>query len=192
MLHHGQISDGAGHHITAFQERAASLGVDVHRVALSRDAVPVVESLASQFDTPLLISTELASSAPAFIAGLDDSGVAWRFAEEPATSNDAPLGLSLAHLAIAETASVLLSEPSLEDRGIGMLVATQLVLCPTDRLVPALDQAASVLRQFATQPGGAYTTLVTGPSRTADIERALTVGVQGPAKLSVLFVDTLN
>ncbi|MDQ3413285.1 MAG: lactate utilization protein, partial [Chloroflexota bacterium] len=41
-------------------------------------------------------------------------------------------------------------------------------------------------------PGGAYATLVTGPSRTADIERVLTVGVQGPARLIVLFVDELS
>ena len=35
-------------------------------------------------------------------------------------------------------------------------------------------------------------TLVTGPSRTADIERVLTVGVQGPARVAVLFLDALG
>ncbi|MDQ4044385.1 MAG: lactate utilization protein, partial [Chloroflexota bacterium] len=36
---------------------------------------------------------------------------------------------------------------------------------------------------------GSYATLVTGPSRTADIERQLTVGVQGPARLHVVFIE---
>ena len=36
-----------------------------------------------------------------------------------------------------------------------------------------------------------FSTLVTGPSRTADIERVLTVGVQGPGKVMTLFVDDL-
>jgi L-lactate dehydrogenase complex protein LldG len=47
------------------------------------------------------------------------------------------------------------------------------------------------LRQVALTPGGAFATLLTGPSRTADIERVLTVGVQGPGKVMTLFVDDL-
>ena len=49
-----------------------------------------------------------------------------------------------------------------------------------------------MLREIASRPGGSYATLVTGPSRTADIERVLTVGVQGPARIAVLFVDDLT
>jgi L-lactate dehydrogenase complex protein LldG len=48
-----------------------------------------------------------------------------------------------------------------------------------------------MLRQFAVAPGGSFATLVTGPSRTADIERVLTVGVQGPGAVMVVFVDEL-
>jgi L-lactate dehydrogenase complex protein LldG len=36
--------------------------------------------------------------------------------------------------------------------------------------------------------GPSYATFVTGPSRTADIERQLTIGVQGPAAMHVVFV----
>ncbi|MDP9363469.1 MAG: lactate utilization protein, partial [Chloroflexota bacterium] len=88
--------------------------------------------------------------------------------------------------------SVLLAEPTLHDRAVGMLTVAQLVLCPTAALVPSLDEAAPTLREIALRPGGGYATLVTGPSRTADIERVLTVGVQGPARVEVLFVDDLR
>ena len=139
-----------------------------------------------------LISTDLAQTAESLWAALSACGCSPNFPLGPDETNDAPLGLSLAYLAVAETASVLLAEETLADRSIGLLVAEQIVVCPTTALVPSLDEAAPVLRSFATRPGGAYTTLVTGPSRTADIERTLTVGVQGPAKLSVIFVDELT
>ncbi len=73
-----------------------------------------------------------------------------------------------------------------------MLAANQLMVCRTDDLVRGLDEAAPVLRELALRPGGAYATLVTGPSRTADIERVLTVGVQGPARVAVLFLDDVG
>jgi L-lactate dehydrogenase complex protein LldG len=179
--------------LAAFTARAAPLGVAVNRVADGDAATAAIASIAGEFDiTAPLVSAELAQTAPGLIAALTRNGLTTAIATDPTETNDAPLGLSLARLAIAETGSVLLAEGNLEDRGIGLLVSTNVVICPTDRLVPSLDEAAPVLRAIAGQPGGGYATLVTGPSRTADIERVLTVGVQGPARLAVLFVDRLS
>ena len=48
-----------------------------------------------------------------------------------------------------------------------------------------VDELAEGFRWLADQPrAAAYATFVTGPSRTADIERSLTIGVQGPSRLT--------
>lgn len=178
--------------LARFVERATPLGIDVARVPDAAAAAARVGALAAELGAPRpLIAAELRDTAPRLAAALTGEGIAWGLPEDPAATRDAPLGVSLARLAVAETASVLLAEPTLDDRAIGMLAVVQLVVCPTDGLVPSLDEAAPVLAALAARPGGAYATLVTGPSRTADIERVLTVGVQGPARLAVLFVDDL-
>jgi L-lactate dehydrogenase complex protein LldG len=63
---------------------------------------------------------------------------------------------------------------------------------PTSALLPTLDEAAPILKALALAPGRNMVTLVTGPSRTADIERVLTVGVQGPGRVMILFADDLE
>lgn len=176
-----------------FASRAAALGVTVSRVGGITEAAGAIKAqMADARAGRTLISAEVTTMAPGLAGALEAIGCPWDHPGDPASTNDQPFGVSLARLAVAETASVLLAEEGLDDRGIGLLVTNQLVLCPTSRLKPTLDDAAPILRELATRPGGAYTTLVTGPSRTADIERTLTVGVQGPATLSVLFVDDLT
>lgn len=179
--------------LARFTEGAEPLGVRVGRVADAAAAAGRAAELAREIGaTVTLVAAEVGAAAPSFGGHLAAAGASWVVPGEPATTRDAPFGVSLARLAVAETASVLLAEPTLEDRAIGMLTVAQLVLCPTASLVPSLDEAAPVLREIALRPGGGYATLVTGPSRTADIERVLTVGVQGPARVDVLFVDDLR
>jgi L-lactate dehydrogenase complex protein LldG len=58
-------------------------------------------------------------------------------------------------------------------------------LVGTGQLLPDL---AAVLGRIQPSKAG-YLAMITGPSRTADIERVLTIGVHGPLRLIVVFVD---
>jgi len=179
--------------LSEFSERAADLGVVVERVADSDEAAARIRRFGTELDVErVAVSAELIAAAPSLKLGLDRRNLAAEVPDDAARVREAPFGASLGLAGIAETGSILLAEASLPDRAIGMLVAVQVIVCRTATLVPSLDQAAALLRALAARPGGAYATLVTGPSRTADIERVLTVGVQGPARLIVLFVDELS
>jgi L-lactate dehydrogenase complex protein LldG len=175
-----------------FREKSESLGVTVLRVASPEDAAQAVADWAQSLEADcIIVASEVMRQMPGIAAALTSAGLRVRASASPAETRDAPLGLSMGRLAVAETGSVLLSEPTLEDRSVGMLTLAQATICPSVALVASLDDAAPVLRELALAKGGAFSTLVTGPSRTADIERVLTVGVQGPGKVMTLFVDDL-
>jgi L-lactate dehydrogenase complex protein LldG len=178
--------------LITFTTRAEAVGIRVDRVTTAEDAAARLNDLRSELEAPALsISSELVDAAPALIATLDAAGIAWSSPADPTEARDVPLGVSLAKLAVAETGSVLLAEESLAARSVGLLSLANVVICRTGDLVETLEEAAVALKEIAIRPGGGYATLVTGPSRTADIELSLTIGVQGPARLLVLFVDNL-
>jgi L-lactate dehydrogenase complex protein LldG len=175
-----------------FREKAEPLGVTVQRVASAAAAAQVVADWALSLEADgIIVASEVMRQVPGISTALTSAGLRVRASASPAETRDAPLGLSMGRLAVAETGSVLLSEPSLEDRSVGMLTMAQATICPSAALVASLDDAAPLIRELSLAKGGAFSTLVTGPSRTADIERVLTVGVQGPGKIMTLFVDDL-
>lgn len=118
---------------------------------------------------------------------MGDMGLQVRTDPSPESTRDQPWGVSYARAAIAETGSVILHENRLDQRSVSLMTESLIVFCPLDRLLPSLDEAASVLRDIGSD-GSSYATFVSGPSRTADIERQLTLGVQGPSTLHVVFL----
>ena len=179
--------------LAEFREKAEPLGVTVLRVASAEAAAQAVADWGLSLEADcIVVASELKRQMPGIATALTSARLPVRASASPAETRDAPLGLSMGRLAVAETGSVLLSEPSLEDRSVGMLTLAQATICPTSALVASLDNAAPVIRELSLAGGGSFSTLVTGPSRTADIERVLTVGVQGPGKIMTLFVDDLN
>ena len=105
--------------------------------------------------------------------------------EDPAADvADVPLAVVRGEMGIAESGSVLVSEHALGDRVVTMLCRRLVQVVAADDVVDRLEDAAAWLAARAGQPG--FASLMTGPSRTADIERSLTIGVQGPDEVDVI------
>lgn len=172
----------AGDLVDRFRHWAERAGATVELVSDQTSATAAVQSLAERIQSRRITATR--NAAPFAPAGALVGGSVAEVA-------DAELGISLARLAVAETGSVLLGSNVPEDRLVGMLSRTHAVIVSTNRLVASLDDAAPELRRL-TAPGTdqvRYLGFVTGPSRTADIERVLTIGVQGPRALHVILVE---
>jgi L-lactate dehydrogenase complex protein LldG len=103
-----------------------------------------------------------------------------------APPEQAPLGVSLARAAIAETGSLLLD--SREGRRTQLLPPTHLVWVLPDRIVSRLDEALA----GAAGELPAALALHSGPSKSADIGMVTVQGVHGPGRLVVVLLPAVG
>ena len=125
--------------------------------------------------------------AVALGARLADRGVEVAPAGREATTG-AALGVTSAVAGIAATGSVVLDSARAGGRLASVLPPAHLCVLPVERLVAT---PADVLRRLGDDPAELPSSLVlvTGPSRTGDIEQLLTIGAHGPMALHVVVVS---
>ena len=96
-------------------------------------------------------------------------------------------GLTVADWGIAETGTLVIDSKSEEIRIASMLSETHVALLPASRIVPDVAAIENELaRKMKSAP--CYLAFISGASRTADIERVLTIGAHGPKELHVLIL----
>ncbi|MBL8755761.1 MAG: LUD domain-containing protein, partial [Planctomycetes bacterium] len=101
----------------------------------------------------------------------------------------ADAGVTFAQHGIAETGTLVLTSAHEQNRLASLLPALHVAVLPGSRLCGTLADAFAALQGVDGSPIARTITFVTGPSRTADIELTLVVGVHGPKTLHVVLVD---
>jgi L-lactate dehydrogenase complex protein LldG len=94
------------------------------------------------------------------------------------------VGISRAQAAIAETGTLLLNSLRERHRLVSLVPPVHIAIIDASEIVATLGEALAGLRQD--EQVSPIVTLVTGPSRTADIELTLAIGVHGPQELYVI------
>jgi L-lactate dehydrogenase complex protein LldG len=97
------------------------------------------------------------------------------------------VGISQMGWALADTGTLVQDASAVEERLVSTLPSIHVAVVALERLLP--DLAAFMERLGPVPPP--YLSMITGPSRTADIERVLTIGVHGPERLVILVVEGL-
>jgi L-lactate dehydrogenase complex protein LldG len=96
----------------------------------------------------------------------------------------AGFGITSADYALAETGTLVFLTESRESRLISLLPPRHIAVIERAKILASLDELLSVLPRPAERSSAM--TLVTGPSRTADIEMRLVRGVHGPGEITVI------
>jgi L-lactate utilization protein LutC len=166
-----------------FVERAGRLNVRVHEVP----AGGVPGTLRAILHAVGATSLAVAGNVPGRDALVEAGRAAGARAVEPAElwpDRRADVGVSVARMAVAETSSLVVHS-SAEDRRVELCVDVHVVVVAAADLRPSLDDAMRLVREIAAAPPS-YVSLLTGPSRTADIELIPSIGVHGAREIHVL------
>ena len=172
-----------------FMETLNKVGGRFAEVATVQEAADyIARQVTGAVLLPSQASLERAGLAPALeAAGVEVVTDAWR---EHAPSASA--GVTGANFALADTGSLVLESTAESIRLATTLPEKHFALLDPRKIVADSLAAVPYLRGFHERAPRNYLAYITGPSRTADIERVLTIGVHGPRELHVLLLAGLS
>lgn len=98
----------------------------------------------------------------------------------------AAFGITSADYALADTGTLVILASPQEARLISLLPPAHIAVVPKERVLTGLDELMQILPRPAELTSSMV--LITGPSRTADIEQILVRGVHGPGEIYVILV----
>lgn len=168
--------------VELFVAKARSVAATVERVAAGGVPDAVADYLAGR-NLPARVRV---APDPALLALAWDSRPALEVDFGPARPDDAT-SVTSALAGIAETGTLLTASGPGHPTGLTFLPSTHIVVLPVERIVGSYEAGWDLLRAAGDMPRTAC--LVTGPSRTADIEQTAQLHAHGPGRLHIILVD---
>ena len=117
---------------------------------------------------------------------ISDAPILNRLGIEPSTSNifEIDVGITTAQAAITETGTLVLDSSRERNRLVSLVPPVHIAIVDASSIFQTLGEALAFIHQDGNISPAV--TFITGPSRTADIELTLTIGVHGPQEVYVI------
>jgi L-lactate dehydrogenase complex protein LldG len=103
--------------------------------------------------------------------------------------NEIQVGITFCEFLIARFGSIVVSSGQLSGRRLNVFPEIHIVFAKTSQIVPELKDALKGMKEKYDTKLPSQISVITGPSRTADIEKTLVMGAHGPKELFVFLVD---
>jgi L-lactate dehydrogenase complex protein LldG len=174
----------------AFKTRAEAVSAEVHRFARREEALAFILDFLKETGVSEAPQCSAVWAAGSFLDGTRQEELSARvpglaFAVTREGSAASRVGISQMDWAIAGTGTLVQDAVAVEQRLVSTLPPIHMALIGTDRILGDMGAVLERLRPDQVN----YVSFITGPSRTADIERVLTIGVHGPERLVIVVVD---
>ena len=169
-----------------FIDMAAEAAATIGRVDAPGEVGPAIAAwlAAEGLGTDLIAAPDPALDAWGLTAG---NGLTVR---RGIATGDDTVSVTPSVAGIAETGSLLVTAGPGTPYTLNFLPETHIAVLHADRIVGGYEDAWAMVRQH-NEKGAALprtVTLITGPSRSSDIERTVTIGVHGPKRLHIVLV----
>ncbi len=171
--------------VALFMERVAGSAMSVERIAdESALAEKVAAIVAEAGATRILVGREEFPARSHILARLEEQAVELLDPDDKLQAFEAQVGITGVASAVAETGSIHMTSGGPRRRLTSLAAPCHIAIVRADEIVPdLLDWAAQPCDD---RPAGEV--LVSGPSKTADIELALVIGVHGPRAEYILIL----
>ncbi|MEN6412336.1 MAG: lactate utilization protein [Veillonellales bacterium] len=178
-----------GKYFADFEARAKKASTEIFHVKNAAEAKQVVTDLLKSIQAKKVVAVDGPyQQASGIFQAIQSMGIELYTANTDIAEHakTADIGISSVEFGVAETGSVAYDGYSVESRLVSMLPPIHLVFMNSSNIVPGVEEAFEVFSKVFKR---GYTGFLTGPSRTADIERVLTIGVHGPSRFILIAVD---
>jgi len=174
--------------VARFLKRATDMESSVARVAGREEIPAAVARYLAALELPPLLATQMAKSGvcwPEF-ADLDWAGAGLDIAARPTVGDDR-LGITGAFCAIAETGTVVVLSGPDTPTATTLLPDTYVAVVRAERIVSGMEEAFALVRgERGVLPRAIN--MISGPSRTGDIEQTIVLGAHGPFRMHILLL----
>lgn len=175
-----------------FKTRAEGVSAEVHRFATGAEALDfLVDFVRAEGVADQAGQYAVFADCP-FLGRVDRqrleavAGLWFEVTRERAAA--AKIGISQVDWALADTGTLVQDATAIDKRLVSTLPIIHVALIETGGLRADMPALLADLRPEQAN----YIAMITGPSRTADIERVLTIGVHGPERLVIVFIDQMG
>jgi len=171
-----------------FVARATDMASTVERIAAVADVPACVARYLDALDLPPMLAAQKSHAGvcwPEF-ADLDWTRAGLAIEARPTVGQDR-LGITGCFCAIAETGTLVFVTGRATPTATALLPDTHVAVVRADRIVPGMEEAFALVRnEHDVIPRGVN--MISGPSRTGDIEQTIVLGAHGPYRVHILVV----
>ncbi|HHY28965.1 MAG TPA: LUD domain-containing protein [Desulfitobacterium dehalogenans] len=171
-----------------FQTKLQAVSGECYRAKTLKDAEELIAQIVKEkeIESVAMINSPIAK-AMSLPEKLSDRGITVYTERYPEVTPTVGAGITEMKWAIAELGTLVQYAEDVNERLCSSFTPIHIALVQTSTLLPDIMTALATVHKEPRIPG--FVGFITGPSRTSDIERVLTIGVHGPEQLIAIFID---